>query len=124
MPENTLVSPFLSAFMTIIFFFSTLYTAAYYFNQGMSTQLSTSGINDNPPPIGSVALSVVDPILEASSLFAPFGLVKILIFEVMSSTPEIYTFINLLVLRPVSWIVSLFTINYLVSKIPTMSGEV
>ena len=124
MPENTLISPFLGAFMTLIFVFSTIYTAVYYFNQGFGEGVNTEGLSDEPPEIGTVAGNLIDFLLEAASWISPFGLVKLLLVEVMASTPELYTILNLLVLRPVGWIVTLFTANFLVAKIPTESGEI
>ena len=124
MPENTLVTPFLGSFMTLVFVFSTLYTVAYYFNQGFGQSLNTPGIGDNTPAIGSFATSLIDSLLEGASWLSPFFVVKLLLTEVMSSTPELYTILNLLVLRPVGWIITLFTANFIISKIPTISSEV
>ena len=124
MPENTLVSPFLSSFMTLVFVFSTLYTVAYYFNQGFGQSLNTQALGDSPTSIGTIGTSLIDFLLEAASWISPFGLVKLILTEVMASTPELYTILNLLVLRPVGWIVTLFTANFIVSKIPTISSEV
>lgn len=109
--------------MTLIFIFSTLYTAMYYFNLGAAQQVGTPGLQDDPVNPVSTAGSFVDWILEAASWISPFGLVKLLLSEVMAQTPELYTILNLLVLRPVGWIVTLFTANFILAKIPTMSGE-
>lgn len=124
MPENTLVSPFLGAFMTLIFVFSTIYTVAYYYNQGSGDTLGTDGLADDPVNPVSTAGSFVDWILEAASWISPFAIVKLILTEVMASTPELYTVLNLLVLRPVGWIVTLFTANFIIAKIPTESGEI
>lgn len=134
MQENTLISPFLGAFMTAIFIFSTLYTLAYFWNQGSNIQVNTPGLGDNPDDPTQVKLtnsgvfgfviSIADGILEAVSWITPFALVKLLLIEVMASTPQLYTILNLLVLRPVGWITALFTVNFLISKLPTMSSEV
>ncbi len=110
--------------MTLVFVFSTLYTVAYYFNQGFGQSLTTSGLSDSPTSPGTFATSLIDTLLEAASWISPFGLVKLILTEVMASTPELYTILNLLVLRPVGWIVTLFTANFIVSKIPTISSEV
>ena len=134
MQENTLISPFLGAFMTAIFIFSTLYTLAYFWNQGSNIQVNTPGLGDNPDDPTQVKLtnsgvfgfviSIADGILESVSWITPFALVKLLLIEVMASTPQLYTILNLLVLRPVGWITALFTVNFLISKLPTMSSEV
>ena len=126
MPENTLVSPFLSSFMTVIFIFSTIYTVVYYFNQGLGQGVGTEGIGDEPPSLSIVSTtgSFIDALLEGASWISPFAAVKLLLSETMASTPQLYSIINLLVLRPVGWILFLFTINFILAKIPTMSGEI
>ena len=112
--------------MTAIFIFSTIFTLAYYWNQGANTQLATPGLSDNGKSItdsGSWLIDFLDSVLEILSWISPFALVKLLLVEVMSNTPELYTALNLLILRPVSWIFSVITANYVISKIPTVSGE-
>lgn len=123
MADNTVISPFLGTFMTLAFVFSTIYTAAYYFSLGSSQQLGTQGLSDTPNDPASLVGSLADWVLEGASWISPFGLVKLLLTEIMASTPELYTAVNLLVLRPVGWVVALFTANYIISKIPTVSGE-
>lgn len=134
MAENTIISPFLGTFMTAIFIFSTIYTLAFFYNQGAGTQLNMSPLGDDPNDPNSVSTSssgifgfvmdVADGVLEFLSWVSPFALVKLLLIEIMTSTPILYQVINLLILRPVGWITALFTANYIISRIPTEHGEI
>lgn len=123
MADDTIMTPFLGSFMTLIFIFSTIYTAAYYYGQGSGQTIGIVGLADDPVNPSSSSGSFVDWILEAASWISPFGLVKFLLIEAMAPVPELYTAFNLLILRPVGWTVTLFEANYIISKIPTVSGE-
>lgn len=120
------LSPFLGSFMTVIFIFSTIYSLAFYYYQGTGQTMTSTGLDDDAKSLsssGSWVASFIDSVLELASWLSPFALLKALLIELMSGTPEIYEVLNMLILRPVGWIMALFTGNYLISKIPTMSGE-
>ena len=120
MGENINISPFLGVSLTLLFTFSTLYTLAFYYNQGASVEMGVSGLEeiDNTGSFG------FDTFLGAISWISPFGFIKLLFISMMSSTPEFYQIIDLLLLRPIGWFVFLVQGNYLISIIPTIGkGE-
>lgn len=125
MPENRIIKPFESFFVSMIFIFSTMYTLYYYYEMGTQQPLEFEGITEDVnDPLNSGFASILDSVLEFVSWISPFALVKgLIIILFQSNTPELYTAINLLLLRPIGWIGALFTANYLISKIPTVSPE-
>lgn len=134
MAENTLISPFLGSFMTAIFIFSTIYTLAFYYNQGAGSSLGVDALEDSPNDPTSVStessgifgfvIRGLDAVLEFLSWISPFALLKALLIVVMDPVPLLYQILNLLVLRPVGWISTIFTVNYILSRIPTEHGEI
>ena len=68
-------------------------------------------------------INSIDGIAEITSWISPLILIKEMVWVFMRDTPFLYTLLNLLILRPASWAVSLFTLNFIISKIPTVSGE-
>lgn len=134
MAENTLISPFLGSFMTAIFIFSTIYTLAFYYNQGAGSSFNVNALEDSPNDPTSVStqssgifgfvMRGIDGVLEFLSWISPFALLKALLIVVMNPVPLLYEILNLLVLRPVGWISTIFTVNYILSRIPTEHGEI
>jgi len=133
MTDTVNVSPFMGTFMTILFVFSTLYTLAFFYYDATNETISSDSLSDdaNDPfdvsteseGVFGFLIRVADGVLEFLSWISPFGLLKGLIVELMTNTPELYQVINMLILRPVGWIVVVFEVNYILSKIPTVSGE-
>ena len=118
----TLTKPFQSFFISTIFIFSTIWGLYYYWSLGESHSTQMEGLSDNPnDPKGLGLVGTISGILDFLSWINPFGLVKGIIFLI--SPPEIYEFINIFLLRPIGWIGTMITVNYLISKIPTVSGE-
>jgi len=125
MPTETVnTSPFIAQFMTWIFVFSTIYTLAFYFYQGEAQTQDFNSIGDNANDYQTTGIiGIVDNVLEFISWISPFALVKGILITVMAGTPEVYEFLNIIFLRPMSWIVAVITVNYLKSWIPTLGGE-
>jgi hypothetical protein len=122
--EMVITKPFIAQFMTWIFVFSTIYTLAFYFYQGAAQTQDFNGISDDANDYKTVGIfGITDQILEFISWISPFALIKGLLFIVMRGTPEIYEFLNLIMLRPMSWIVAVVTVNYIKTLLPTWSGE-
>lgn len=120
--ESTVISPFLAVVITLLFVFSTIYTLAYYYHQGTTSGLDYGGITvsgESPEDLSLVG--VLEGVLSFISWISPFALVRGLVSAIAPS--DLFQVLDLLILRPVSWIVSIITANYIISKIPTISGE-
>jgi hypothetical protein len=119
MGERINISPFLGVSLTLLFIFSTLYTLVYYYDQG-----ANAGFGLDTPEESSGSFDGFDAIFNAISWLSPFGFIKLLLSSVMSSTPEFYQIIDMLLLRPIGWFVFLVQGNYLLSLVPTIGkGE-
>lgn len=133
MGSNYNINPFMGSTMALLFTFSTLWALVFYYYQGANTPLQVEGIPQDANSIDEVNLdnsgvfgfviSVGSGVLEALSWLSPFALVKALLLFIMSETPEFYQIINLLLLRPIGWIMLLFEVNYIIAKTPLSSGE-
>jgi len=120
MGESINISPFLGVSLTLLFIFSTLYTLAFYYNQGASVELTVAGLGETDDS-GSFTF---DALLGAISWLSPFGFIKLLLSSIMSTTPELYQILDMLLLRPIGWFVFLVQGNYVISIIPTIGkGE-
>lgn len=120
MGESINISPFLGVSLTLLFIFSTLYTLAFYYNQGANTELGVSGLDESEDN-GNFGF---DTLLGAISWLSPFGFVKLLMSHLLTTTPEFYQIIDMLLLRPIGWFVFLVQGNYVLSLIPTIGkGE-
>lgn len=122
MGETTNISPFIGTIMTLLFVFSTVFTLAYYYYQGTNQALPISGLSTESKKPSSLSLvGVMNGVLSFIAWISPFALVRGLVLAI--SPPDLFLVLDLLLLRPVSWIVTIITANYLISKIPTESGE-
>jgi hypothetical protein len=119
MGERINISPFLGVSLTLLFTFSTLYTLMYYYDQG-----SNAGFGLDGPTESDGSFVGFDTLFNAISWLNPFGFIKLLLSSMMSSTPELYQIIDMLLLRPIGWFVFLVQGNYLLSLVPTVAkGE-
>ena len=110
--------------MGMFFVFSTAYTLVYYYNQESSISLDAP-LGDveetaNKAPTGesiisSITSGFINDLLGFLAVINPFGLV-IWLFKLIVPQ-ELYTFINLLLLRPIGWTGTMITSNYVLSKI-------
>lgn len=120
---RTLLPPFMSAFITLIFMFSTIYTLAFLYYQGASQAYDVGGLEQAQDPTSLSFLGLIDAVLDVLAWISPFALVRGLLLFVMAGTPDLFNIIDLLLLRPVSWIVAVITAVWIKSWIPTESGE-
>lgn len=126
MVEHRMVKPFEGLFVTLIFMFSTMWGLIYYWNLGTSQTVKVTGleVSEKSPSDVSSAFFLVNWILDAVSWISPFFLVKgFLFYEIQPISANLYLFLDLFFIRPISWISSLFTLNYAISKIPTESEQ-
>lgn len=118
--------PFIGMFITFIFMFSTMFTLLYFWFDATNTSIGVSGIqrSDKDTSAISSAFWLLDWILDLVSWISPFALVRGLVMWMTEDLPDrLFIFLDLIFLRPMSWIASMITINYAISKIPTESGE-
>ena len=132
MATNINFSPFIGQITVLLFMFSTIYTFMYLYSVDSLQSPKANELSDPNDPNGvkvqsggifGFVINAVDGIIEVTTWISPFFLVKELIWAIMKDTPFLYTLMNLLILRPASWAVSIFTLNFIISKIPTVSGE-
>ena len=122
--EQQTDSPYLSQFITWIFIFSTIYTLAFYYDQGAQIQNNYDELSDQDGDyMNTGIIGILDGVLDFISWLSPFALVKGLLIILMADMPDLYQFIDLLFLRPISWVIAVLTVNYIKSWIPTLSGE-
>ena len=122
--EQQTGSPYLSQFITWIFIFSTVYTLTFYYDQGAQIQNIYDELDDQSGDyMNTGIIGILDEVLDFISWLSPFALVKGLLIILMADMPDLYQFIDLLFLRPISWVIAVLTVNYIKSWIPTLSGE-
>ena len=122
--EQQTGSPYLSQFITWIFIFSTVYTLTFYYDQGAQIQSGYDELDNQPGDyMNTGIIGILDGLLDFISWISPFALVKGLLIILMADMPDLYQFIDLLFLRPISWVIAVLTVNYIKSWIPTLSGE-
>jgi hypothetical protein len=70
-----------------------------------------------------VVFDVLNWILDVVSWISPFALIRGLVLSLtIGIDPHVYLILDLLFLRPVSWITSMITVEWTISKIPTESA--
>lgn len=122
--DIVITKPFMAQFITWIFIFSTIYTLAFYFYLGIAQEPDFVPIGDTANNAKTTGIiGILDNVLEFISWISPFSLVKMILITLLAGTPEIYEFLNIIFLRPMSWIVAVITVNYLKAWIPTLGGE-
>jgi len=104
--------------ITMFFVASTLFGLMHYWNEAAGIQDAASGLNqssqdhivkssDSAGFSGILSLftsGFFDWIMGALSWTSPFAVVKVLVFVITIETPEIYTFLDYFLLRPIGWI--------------------
>ena len=126
MPKGTInLSPYIGSTTVLLFIFSVIYTLAFYYYQGLGASVGTEGLStvQDIKAVGSGYLSFIDGVLNIISWLSPFAIIKGMLEALMSSMPEVYDVLDMLILRPMGWTVFLYQANYIISKIPTISGE-
>lgn len=110
----------------MIFMFSTVYTMAFYWYQAEDTSMTVVGLDEldgelrkTPETQETFISSVIDNmlvyIIDALSWFSPFSIVRVL-FVILVPAP-IYEPLNLLILRPLGWIGTWITTEWVINKI-------
>jgi hypothetical protein len=126
MPEMRITKPFMGTFITYIFMFSTMYTLLYFWFLGSGGSMGVQALttSDKTPDMLSTAFLLIDWILEFISWLSPFVLVKGIVWYILQPLdPNFYMLLDLLFLRPASWIMSLVIIEFALKHVPTVGGE-
>ena len=119
------ISPFISMMIGLLFTFSTIYGLMYYFNQGESQQITLVqlGENGNNPStlnqstgfVGSFVSGSIDALLSFISWVSPFALIR---GAILVMTPvDLFQVLDIFLLRPMSWVVSILTANWIIAAI-------
>jgi hypothetical protein len=119
------ISPFISMMVGLLFTFSTIYGLMYYFNQGESQQIqlvalgengnNPNSVNQSTGYIGSFVSGSIDALLSFISWVSPFALIRGAILAI--SPPDLFQVLDIFILRPISWCVSILTANWILSAI-------
>ena len=110
----------------MIFMFSTIYTLGFYYYQASGESFTITGLEertgtlmDEPDKdksfLSTITENIIDYLLESLSWFSPFALVKGLLISIVPVV--IYEPINLLLLRPVGWLGTWITTEWVINKI-------
>lgn len=121
-----MASSILKYAITMIFLFSTVYTMAFYWYAAENQTMNVVGLDDlsgglqkNPDKTQSFISEVIDNmleyILESLSWFSPFVIVKGLLLVLVPA--PIYEPLNLILLRPLGWIGTWITTEWVINKI-------
>ena len=121
-----MASSVLKYFISMVFIFSTIYTMAFYYYDATSAQVGVdvpdgaiSGFNVTDLKASGfgvlVGNSFIDWFAETLSWMPPFALVKGLLIVLIPE--ELYDPINMLFLRPIGWIGTWITTEWVINKI-------
>lgn len=117
-------TPFLSIVVQIVFILNTIFNLFKYYSLALSQSVTVTEGLPETLDTSSSGLILVSWILDILSTINPFGLLKIMLGYIMTDTPVLYDILNDFILIPIGLIVTFYEVNYLVSKIPTVSPEV
>jgi hypothetical protein len=119
------ISPFISMMIGLLFAFSTLYGLMYFYYQGdaQSISLVELGESGNDPAtigsdsgfIGSFISGSIDALLSFVAWISPFALIRAAILAIAPT--DLYMVLDIFLLRPISWAVSILTANWILSAI-------
>jgi len=106
---------------SMVFMFSTIYTLGFYYYAATGDAYTFTGMSDttgtmvSEMPTNILLQYIIDFLLEILSWASPFAIVKGLLLLIVP-TP-LYEPINLLLLRPIGWIGTWITTEWVINKI-------
>jgi hypothetical protein len=120
------ISPFMSMMIGLLFTFSTIYGLMFYFFQGDAQTVQLQGLNDTANNasssisdtggfLSSFIAGTFDSVLSFVAWVSPFALIRAAIFAVTPT--DLFTVLDIFLLRPMSWAVSIITGNMILSFI-------
>lgn len=121
----TRTTPFISITARIILVLNTMWGLFKYYTLAQSnTPTVTNGLPASINTSNS-ALALVSWLVDVISSINPLGALKLFwIYIMQNPTPLLYDVLNTFVLVPIGLIVTFYEVNYVLSKIPTVSPEV
>jgi len=113
----------------MIFMFSTIYTLGFYYYQATGESFTATGLEERTGTSEAlmdqsdsdksffrvITENIIGSPLEGLSWFSPFALVKGILISIVPAI--IYEPINLLLLRPVGWLGTWITTEWVINKI-------
>lgn len=119
------ISPFISMMIGLLFTFSTIYGLMFYFYQGETQVVQLTQLSDNPNNptslnqstsfIGSFVSGTIDSLLSFLAWVSPFALVRAIILVISPS--DMFQALDIFLLRPMSWSVSILTGNWIIAAV-------
>lgn len=119
------ISPFISMMIGLLFTFSTIYGLMFFFSQGEAQSISlvelgengndATEITTNTGFIGSFVSGSIDALLSFVAWVSPFALIRGAILAITPS--DLYQVLDIFLLRPISWAVSILTANWIIATI-------
>lgn len=106
---------------SMVFMFSTIYTLGFYYYASTGDAYTFTGMGDttgemvSEMPTNVLLQYIIDFLLEILSWASPFAIVKGLLYA-MLPTP-LYEPLNLLLFRPIGWIGTWITTEWVINKI-------
>jgi hypothetical protein len=111
--------------ITFVFIISTIYGFSYYWAEGSGDSIGVPSIDDGDgslfvnvggnSAIATLLLDSVDTILEFVSWISLFAVVKAILVLIVPT--DLYTPINLFLLRPTGWIAAFITTEWVINKV-------
>lgn len=122
----TNISPFMGMMIGLLFTFSTIYGLLFYYFQGDAQTVQLVGLNatannasqaisDSGGFLSGFVTGALDSVLSLVSWVSPFALIRGAIFAVTPT--DLFTVLDIFLLRPISWAVAIITGNWLISTI-------
>lgn len=119
------ISPFMAMMIGLLFIFSTAYGLMFYYYQGAQQSMSVNGLDSNVRNpntldtsggfLSSFVSGAIDTLLNFISWISPFSLIRGLIYAISPS--DLFQVLDLFLLRPISWAVSIITANLIIAKV-------
>lgn len=112
----------------MFFMFSTLYTLAYFWAAGSNEALKVQELSEQGAEnigviegswVSLIVSAAIDDVLNTIAYFSPFALV--ILFMKAMVPADLFTPINLLLLRPIGWIGAFITTEWVINKIRGVS---
>ncbi len=126
MPSFRHEKPFMTMLITYLGFFSAGYTLLYFWTLGANSNLDVAGLPASTKGVSDLgsAFLLVNWIIDMASWISPLFFVRaIVMWTTAPLDPNLFMLLDLLFLRPMSWIATLATVNFALSKIPTEAEE-
>lgn len=121
----TRTTPFISSTVKIIFILNTMWGLFKYYNQAQSQSPAVTTGLPSSVDTSNTALALISWLVDIIASINPLGFLKLFwIYIMQNPTPILYDILNTFILVPIGLIVTFYEVNYVLSKLPTISPEV